>query len=78
MSAASTATDLIDATTAKQIALRHAQVKDTEITDYSCETDSGNGVLNYEIEFACNGCEYEYEINAFTGAIMKFHKELDD
>mgnify|MGYP001452906406 FL=1 len=32
----------------------------------------------YEIAFKCGGFEYEYEIDALTGSIVKQDKELDD
>ena len=32
----------------------------------------------YEIEFKAGGYEYDYEINASTGAVLKGEKETDD
>ena len=31
----------------------------------------------YEIDFKCNGFEYEYEIDAVSGAIVKQDKDID-
>ena len=51
---------------AKKIALNHANV--TNIFDYEIELD-GN---KYEIEFNANNKEYDYEIDATTGKIIKY------
>ena len=51
---------------AKKIALNHANV--TNITNYKIELD-GN---KYEIEFNANSKEYDYEIDATTGKIIKY------
>lgn len=32
----------------------------------------------YEIQFKASGHEYEYDINAATGAVVKYHREADD
>ena len=31
----------------------------------------------YEIEFKCQGFEYEYEIDASTGAVLKHEKDTE-
>ena len=51
---------------AKEIALNHANV--TNITNYEIELDDNK----YEIEFKANNKEYDYEINATTGKIIKY------
>ncbi len=63
---------------AKEIALTHAEVNADSVKGYSCELDSDDGVLTYEIEFFADGYEYEYEVNARTGAIIKSERERDD
>ena len=50
----------------------------SQISDKDIELESDNGVQYYEIEFKCRGYEYEIRINAVSGAVMKFEKELDD
>ena len=37
-----------------------------------------DGTLIYEVEFKSGNMEYDYEINAATGAILKYESELDD
>lgn len=68
----------IGETKAKAIALEHAQVAENDIWNYEWELDGDNGIMVYEIEFNTNGYEYDYEINATTGAVVKNHKERDD
>ena len=40
--------------------------------------DYEHGMKIYEIRFVYNGLEYEYDINAETGDILKFEKDYDD
>lgn len=63
---------------AKSIALNHAKVSAGDVREYEAEKDKENGVTLYEIEFKAGGYEYEYDINAATGAIVKYDKEKDD
>ena len=65
----------IDMEKAKTIALEDAglAVSDVNFTKTKLEID--DGVEKYEIEFTCNGYEYDYDINAQTGAIMEKGKE---
>lgn len=62
---------------AKEIALNHSAVSD-KATNIQIELDYENGIMVYEIEFIAEGYEYEYEINATTGDIIKQDKEWDD
>ncbi len=63
---------------AKTIALNRAGVSASEIKGYKCEFDKDDGVAVYEIEFKVGKYEYSAEINAKTGAIIDFEKEIDD
>ena len=63
---------------AKEIALNHAGVKSGDVTGFKSELDRDDGVSVYELEFRAGGYEYDYEINASTGAILKSDKELID
>lgn len=62
----------------KAAVLIHAGVTADELSDYDCELDRDNNTYIYEIDFQCGAYEYEYEINAATGDILRFHRELDD
>ena len=66
---------LISAQQAKEIALNHAGVKETEIQRYTIELDKEIRKTVYEIGFYAGNFEYEYEINAENGDILKSEKE---
>ena len=59
---------------AKDIALKHAGASESKIYDYSIDFDSDGGILVYEIEFNTKNYEYEYDVNAKTGEIVKNEK----
>ena len=61
---------------AKQIALSHAGVGGASFTKVELDTD--DGVAVYEIEFKVDNVEYDYEINAVSGAIISSKSEVDD
>lgn len=61
---------------AKQIAVSHAGVSDASFTKVELDTDDGIAV--YEIEFKVGNTEYDYEINAASGAIISSSLEIDD
>ncbi|MCD7755441.1 MAG: PepSY domain-containing protein, partial [Firmicutes bacterium] len=71
-----TTTNLIGESAAKTAALNHAGVTASSITQYECELDTEKGVQVYEIEFKAGGYEYEYTINATTGAVISY--EIDN
>ena len=66
----------ISAERAKQIALSHAGVGGASFTKVELDTD--DGVAVYEIEFKVDNVEYDYEINAVSGAIISSKSEVDD
>ena len=63
---------------AKSIAMNHAGVSESKAYDMDVELDDEDGILVYEVEFKSGNMEYDYEINAATGAILKHESELDD
>ena len=73
--ASSDTEELIGKDKAKQVAFDHAGVKATDAKNVKCELDRDDGTTRYEIEFVANGLEYEYEINAATGKVLKAEKE---
>ena len=62
---------------AKSVALDHANVPDSEIRKYEAELDRHGGRAVYEIEFEHSWTEYEYEIDAETGEIVRWISEYD-
>lgn len=62
---------------AKAIALKHAGVSSSDVKKLKCKLEKEHGTMVYEVEFKYNGYEYEYEINAVSGKIIKSEKERD-
>ena len=59
-------------------ALAHANLAKGELDFVKrIEMDYERGRRIYEIEFYKDGFEYEYDIDATTGAILKFKKDWD-
>ena len=58
--------------------MSHAGVAEADIRDYKIERDTDDGIGVYEIEFKAGGYEYDYEVKAADGAILKNQKEIDD
>ena len=63
---------------AKAAALAHAGLSESQVSRMKCELDREDGRVVYEIEFKCDGMEYEYEIDASSGSVIKYDKERDD
>ncbi len=61
---------------AKRIVLENAKVTLEEVTIKKAKLDFEKGSYVYEIEFVKGTVEYEYELNAQTGAVIKV--EIDD
>ena len=66
----------ISADRAKQIALSHAGVSGASFTKVELDTD--DGIRVYEIEFKVGNVEYDYDIDASSGAILSSSSEIDD
>lgn len=63
---------------AKAIALRKVSLDESQVTFKKAKLDTDDRVPHYDIEFVYGGYEYEFEINAKTGAIIEFDRELED
>ena len=70
------ASSVISVDKAKQIALSHAGVSGASFKKVKLDTD--DGVRVYEIEFKVGNVEYEYDIDASSGAIISSSSEIDD
>ncbi len=73
----SVAGGLLTADEAFAKALEHAGLKKDQVSLMKLEKDREHGAKVYEIKFYQGGMEYEYDVNAETGAIMKFEKDWD-
>ncbi len=71
-------TETITADEAKNIALTHAGISASDARFEKTELDRDDGLLVYEVEFTSGRYEYSYEINAKTGKILDYEKEIDD
>ncbi len=60
---------------ALESALTHAGEKADSIRNLEVEMDFDDGFMVYSIEFDTDKYEYEYEINAKSGAVVEFEKE---
>lgn len=60
-------------------ALQHVQLgKDQVDFVKKVELDYEDGRKVYEVEFVKGGVEYEFDVDANTGAIVNFEKDIDD
>lgn len=60
---------------AKEISLKHANLKDNQVVFDKTEMDYDNGVQVYDIEFHYNNVEYNYKIDANTGNILSYSQD---
>ncbi|EFB77627.1 PepSY domain-containing protein [Subdoligranulum variabile] len=67
----------VTADQAKQIALNHAGVAESDTRAMELETDRDDGRTVYEFSWKVGFTEYDYEIDADTGAILSYSQEQD-
>lgn len=60
---------------AKEAALKHAGVSASDATFVEAEYDYDDGRMVYEVEFHVKGTEYDCEIDAQTGEVVKYKTE---
>ena len=70
--------DYISGDAAKDIALKHAGIAEADCVELKVELDGDENPVHYDVGFKSNGMEYDYEINATTGDILKSEVERDD
>lgn len=68
----------IGAQAAKAAALKHAGLSEGQVQQLQVEWDNENGRAVYEVEFKSGGMEYDYVIDAATGAVLDHEVERDD
>lgn len=76
--AANSNADYIGEDKAKETALEHAGLKESEVQALRVKLDRDDGIDEYEIEFYVDRLEYNYEINATNGEIISYETEYDD
>lgn len=62
---------------AKEIALKHAGLKASEVRFTEEKKDWDDGHMEYQLEFSANGMEYDYTVDGATGAILEAESEQD-
>ena len=67
----------ITAKHAKETALRHAGLNESQVSDVDVDLDRENGKLIYEVDFISGTTEYDYDINAETGEVISADKSKD-
>ncbi len=60
---------------AKEAALTHAGVTSGDVVFLEADYDYEDGRMVYEVEFFAGNTEYEYDVDAATGAIVKHGRE---
>ena len=60
---------------AKSAAFAHAGLDTRQVTMGEVDFDYEDGCMVYELEFYADGAEYEYDIDASTGAVVKSSRE---
>ena len=63
---------------AKAIALQQAGIAETDAWALKVEQGTENGRHVYEVNFKYGGKEYDYDIDAATGEIVKQDIDIDD
>lgn len=59
-------------------ALAHVGVNRSSVYNLETELDDDDGVQLWEIEFKAGNYEYEFDINAWSGAIIDWESDTDD
>ena len=62
---------------AKEAALNHAGVAESDTVFLIAEADYDDGRKEYEVEFYAGSTEYDYTIDAASGRVLKFDTELE-
>jgi uncharacterized membrane protein YkoI len=62
---------------AKDIALAHAKVAASDATFMKAYLDADDGLVVYDVEFYSGNTEYDYEIDALTGNLVEFDRDIE-
>lgn len=70
--------DYIGEEKAKQIALEHAKIKESDTSFIKVRLDYDDGIAEYEVEFYAGNQEYDYDIDALSGTVRSFDYEIEE
>lgn len=71
-------TKTISKSKAQSIALDHAKLKKSDVTGLRVSLDKDDSRTYYEVDFRKGNVEYDYEIDAVTGKVVEWDKDVDD
>lgn len=71
-------TKKISADKAKKIALEDAKLAEKDVTFVKVELEFENNRLVYDVEFYSGNVEYDYDIDAVSGAIVSADKDIEN
>lgn len=72
------ASNVITEDEAKKVALEHAGIKESDVTNLKIKLDTEDGIKEYEVEFFSGNTEFDYDINAISGEIISFDNDVED
>ncbi len=75
---ADTAAASIGEAKAKEVALQHASLSSSQVSFLQTKLDWENGRQVYEVEFYSGNKEYDYEIDAASGAIVSYDFDIEN
>lgn len=73
----SSGNDYIGVDRAKEIALNHAQLNESDVQFARAKLENDDGGAEYEIEFYSGRTEYDYTIDAVSGNIIEYDVDYD-
>ena len=73
-----TTENIITKDEAKAAVLKHAGLAESDVKRFDIELDRERNGLVYEVDFDAGKYEYEYEVDAVTGEVLRNHKEYKD
>ena len=62
---------------AKEIALNHANLNESDVRFAKAKLENDDGRVEYEVEFYCGATEYDYTIDAVSGNIIEYDVDYD-
>lgn len=63
---------------ARQAALTHAGLAESDVQFVQCKLDRDDGRQVYEVEFYTSSAEYDYEIDAATGEVLSYDYDAEN
>ena len=74
----STSQSYIGEEDAKMKALTHAGLSSSDVQFVKAELDIDDGKAHYDVEFYSGTTEYDYEVDAYDGTILKFDADVEN